>query len=234
MGRRTNDIIHGVLLKVLARALEVEDDECQHRSVTILRLIFARNLRSWLERGPQVCGDYVRLEELNVSADDANGHVVPLAQLSRGVVSDSSCTDRFKQEIMWMLEYSRFQGKGVSPPPPDYLTDRHAVIVTNWCSFPYEDIMFDCCHFEELLMANTWVGSSGAFVRINHRRSDCDGGSRNTVAVMGTIYPSVIEVAQWLSADCDGVRSRTLGRWCMDSLLLSSVLCIKPVASSVL
>jgi hypothetical protein len=160
-------------------------------------------MRSCLKREPEVFGDYVRMEELSVSIDDAAliSRLVSLAEKSRELVSDGSSADRFKQEIMWMLGYSRFHDNRCKPPP-DYLTDRHAFIVSNWSSFPYDDIQFDSCHFNELRMADSWVGSSGAFVRVNRGR----GRSKDTiVAVMDTVYQSVIDAARSISSsECDG------------------------------
>ena len=206
----TNDIIHGVLLKILARASSMDDNDLlQPKSSTRLRLIFARNMRSCLKREPEVFGDYVRMEELSVSVDDAalTSCLVSLAEKSRELVSDGSSADRFKQEIMWMLGYSRFHDNRCKPPP-DNLTDRHAVIVSNWSSFPYDDIQFDSCHFDELRMADSWVGSSGAFVRVNRRRrtNDTGGPSKDTIfAVMDTVYQSVIDAARSISSsECDG------------------------------
>ena len=219
----TNDIIHAVLLKILARASKDDDDDndddlLQSRSSARLRLLFARNMRSCLKRGPEVFGDYVRMEELSMSVDDdaaaPTSSLASLAEKSREVVSDRSSADRFKQEIMWMLGYSRFH-EGCKPPVPDYLTDRHAVIVSNWSSFPYNDIHFDSCHFELLRMADSWVGTSGAFVRVvdqGRRDHDNTGGRRDSttttttiVAVIDTIYQSVIDAARTISSsDCDG------------------------------
>jgi hypothetical protein len=166
-------------------------------------------MRSCLKREPEVFGDYVRMEELSVSVDDAalTSCLVSLAEKSRELVSDELSADRFKQEIRWMLGYSRFHDNRCKPPP-DYLTDRHAVIVSNWSSFPYDDIQFDSCHFDELRMADSWVGSSGAFVRVNRRRRthDTGGPSKDTiVAVMDTVYQSVIDAARSISSsECDG------------------------------
>jgi len=202
----TNDIIHGVLLKILARASK-EDNLQTTPPTTRVRLLFARNMRSCLKRGPEVFGDYVRMEELSVPVDDAslNSRVLSLAEKSRELVSDGLCVDRFKQEIMWMLDYRRFHGDR-SKPQPDYFTDRHAVIVSNWSSFPYEDIRFgDSCCFEELRMADSWVGTSGAFVRVHHGRSFNDEGRTDTIAVIDTIYQSVIDAARSICSDCDNL-----------------------------
>ncbi len=59
--------------------------------------------------------------------------------------------------------YKRQEGN----PNSDFLTDKHAIIVTNWSSFPYEAIAFDESAAIGLLLEKTpFTLGTGGFVRI--------------------------------------------------------------------
>jgi hypothetical protein len=158
----TNDIVHAILAKALATREQKHDDE---NDSTLIRVMFARNMRTPLGLGRHVTGDYVRLETLSLSPQEVVGaSLLQLAELNRAYV-DSELGDVYIAECAWFLEFHKHhQGRA----NVDFLMDQSAGVVTNWSSFPYEDIRFGDSVTLELLLEDTpMMTHNGFFARIS-------------------------------------------------------------------
>ena len=58
--------------------------------------------------------------------------------------------DTYIRECKWFLEYK--DRHGVLCGSPDYMADRGAAVVTNWASFPYENIIFEGANPMEIIV----------------------------------------------------------------------------------
>lgn len=220
----TNDILHGLLavasLKYkqhsLLKSNEFENLPC--------RVLFARNMRGSLDLPSNITGDYVRLEVLNISniqsqqseqqleINDIKKEILTYAIASRKYLqpnlldvenqSTSNLRDIYERECSWFAEHTiRFPQ---SPRPSvDFLDDPFACVVTNWSSFPYEEIKFidnekqeeeekSECIVSELLLENTpAMAGSGCFCRVGFQMKE---NQRIMVCVIDSLKEELIQI----------------------------------------
>lgn len=133
----SNDFIHALLLKALIQSLPTEDDDKP------VRIMFARNMRKLAGVDERVHGDYVRTQQFSILGSDARRmSLTELALGNRRQLDDAYEKDleEFKKEVMWFRDFRAFGNEGF--PNCDFHNDPRAVMVTNWSSFPYQDIRF--------------------------------------------------------------------------------------------
>jgi hypothetical protein len=122
----------------------------------------------------------------------------------------------YAQECLWFRDFSSFF-PAAPRPHVDFLTDRSAVIVTNWSSFPYERIAFDGAAPVELLLGRTpGMTQTGAFVRVSFRQKivepcgatvevcssdDSWGGARTLFAVVDYLDEALPRALRDLAAE---------------------------------
>jgi len=183
----TNDVVHAILAKAMSTR-EQDSEKC--------RVMFARNMRTPLGLGRHVAGDYVRLETLSLSREQAVGaSLLQLAELNRALV-DTPLGDVYTAECAWFLEFhKRHEGR----PNVDFLMDQSAGVITNWSSFPYEDVRFGDSVTTELLLEDTpMMTHSGFFSRISFQGV---GKERRLFAVVDTMNQYVIDNLRALAAE---------------------------------
>lgn len=143
----TNDLLHAILCKSVAlfnsSSASTDSDAFSHSDdSSVIRVLFARNMRKYLSYGPEITGDYVHLDVLRASKQEVlSSSLSQLAVKNRQLVSTCP-VERFRNNCMWYRDYALYHPDG-SAPSDDYLFDKCAAVVTNWSSFPYENIAFD-------------------------------------------------------------------------------------------
>jgi NRPS condensation-like uncharacterized protein len=189
----SNDIIHAILLKIIGRFNSTqdtqEDVEC--------RVLFARNMRVPFGLGSEVVGDYVRLQSLELSLSNVHSmSIMDLSLANRSALTES-IGERYIRECKWFLEHQDRYGSLCGMP--DFMTDKLAVVITNWSSFPYERIKFDNSDPIELLLAPVpFTSSQGMFVMIAFRR---DGSKRSLVVQINSLHDGVISAVKEEAAE---------------------------------
>ncbi len=110
-----------------------------------------------------------------------------LAERSRAAL-DSKSVEAYPRECMFFRDFNNFvEGR----PNSVFLLDKSAAVVTNWSSFPYEEIKFDGSANKELLASDTkGVCGNGCFVRVTHRGGVSD---RKIMVVIDSLYPTFID-----------------------------------------
>jgi hypothetical protein len=154
--------------------------------------------------GKETVGDYVRLELLTTTVSEASSSsITSLAQLNRILVSKPVDASKYAQECLWFVDFNKFQEIG--RPNSDFLTDKHSIVVTNWSSFPYEDIRFDDAVACELLVEPSHhATATGCFVKVLFKGL---GESRKISAIISTLYPELIESFRQLESQESGLFS---------------------------
>jgi hypothetical protein len=178
----SNDIIHALLMKALSM---YQTDSVGSQAV---KIYFARNMRTPLGLGREVVGDYVRLEFLDAPGSEAQSEsILQLAERSRAAIASKS-VDVYPRECMFFRDFNNFvEGR----PNSVFLLDKLAAVVTNWSSFPYEEIKFDASANLELLASDTkGVCGNGCFVRVTHSGGASD---RQISVVIDSLYPEFID-----------------------------------------
>lgn len=178
----TNDVVHGVL----AKAMVIRDK--YHRP---LRMCFARNMRSVLDLGSEVMGDYVRLEVLELSpAVSQVMSILTLSELSR-ILLQKDCVEQYKKECRWFMDLAEHTGNPKARGYVDIHTDIGAAMITNWSSFPYQDINIGGAVPTEIFLEKTIaMARSGCSVRILHKGL---GDDRKLYAHVDTPHPYIIK-----------------------------------------
>eukprot|EP01040_Poterioochromonas_malhamensis_P004138 gene4138-4430_t len=199
----SNDLIHGVLLKAMARkAQRLRSDDYNDEKV---RLFFARNMRKplGLVGGEDIIGDYVRVQLFPSSSKFASqASVMELARENRkhlNSMSDAELREKYSQESQWFDQYGLHR-QGF--PNCDFMTDVNTIVVTNWTSFPYNEVIFgdDMTSPEELILEeNPLLSIAGAFVRISFRKGLHE--KKELVAILFTPSTELIEEIQYLSEE---------------------------------
>ena len=95
------------------------------------------------------------------------------------------------------MEFKNWYGRFY--PSLDCLNDKGVAIVTNWSSFPYENIIFDHSSPVELLVASTPFLTEVALVAYVTFRGK--GSERSLVVKINTLYDGVISAVKALSAE---------------------------------
>ena len=183
----SNDIVHAFLLKALS-VYQTDSADAAAAEAADIKVYFARNMRTPLELGREVVGDYVRLEFLGAPRSDVlSESILQLAERSRAAL-DLKSVEAYPRECMFFRDFNNFiEGR----PNSVFLLDKLAAVVTNWSSFPYEDIKFDDSANEELLASDTkGVCGNGCFVRVTHRGGASD---RKITVVIDSLYPAFID-----------------------------------------
>jgi hypothetical protein len=193
----SNDIVHAALLQIVSRfncakaraaaggdGMEEGIPQQQEQSC---RVLFARNMRGPLGLGAEIVGDYVRLQCLQVPSVAAMD-LMELSAASRASLSED-LGDQYVRECKWFLEYKDRRGPALCGSP-DFMTDECAAVVTNWSSFPYQDILFDRSAPIELMLSPTpFTSSQALFVVIAWRGQ---GAARDLVVVVNSLHEGVI------------------------------------------
>lgn len=184
----SNDIIHAILLKIIGRFNAAQDTQ----EYAKCRVLFARNMRVPFELGSETVGDYVRLQSLELSVAEVNSmSVMDLSLANRSALAES-IGDRYIRECKWFLEHKDRYGSLCGMP--DFMTDKLAIVITNWSSFPYERIKFDSSDPIELLLAPTpFTSSQGMFVVIAFRGR---GSKRSLVIKINSLHDGVISAVK--------------------------------------
>ena len=114
-----------------------------------------------------------------------------LAELSREVVT-RSVAEVYPRECMFFRDFNSFkEGR----PNSIFLLDKLAGVVTNWSSFPYEEIKFDTSVNEQLLATDTkGVTGNGCFVRVTHRVDS--KGDRKIDVTIDSLYTEFINTVK--------------------------------------
>jgi hypothetical protein len=221
-----NDLFHAVLS---IASLKFRHETCSDPSSQLTlssevpsRVLFARNMRPLLDRPPQTTGDYVRLEVLHPPESSDTSQVdqsaSTLTQLQKDVVfyaqysrqhlqqtsfpfhgSDTPITSIYETECAWFLEYSE-RNPLAGNPSGAFMNDPFACIVTNWSSFPYENIEFidesgGCrCTVEEILIEQSGTAMGcGCYCRIIFAGQ---GTNRKVIACLETLHSRMISLIQ--------------------------------------
>lgn len=191
----TNDILHAILLKSVN---EYKDESIVRDENTYIRLFFARNMRSSFQLGTHTTGDYVRLEENSFKPSDGSLSLLQLAEQNRKVVLDTTSLERYPNECLWFMDYPN-RREGV--PSSAFLCDKLSSVVTNWSTFPYEDIHFGESRVYELLLENkTWATPTSSFVRVSFRGI---GAERQIIAVCDTLSQEFVDTVKNISAESE-------------------------------
>lgn len=195
----SNDIVHAAILKIVSRfnsaKAHVEVGENHEIIEQPCRVLFARNMRGPLGQGAEVVGDYVRLQSLQVPsvAAAAETDLMELSAASRASLSEENLHNQYVRECKWFLEYKDRRGPALCGSP-DFMADECAAVVTNWSSFPYQDILFDQAGPTELLLAPTpFTSSQAMFVVIAWRGQ---GVARDLVVVVNSLHEGVISATK--------------------------------------
>jgi hypothetical protein len=107
--------------------------------------------------------------------------------------------DRYIRECKWFLEYKGRYGSLCGTP--DFMADKGAAVVTNWSSFPYEDIKFDASSPIELLLAPTpFTSSQAMFVVVAFRGQ---GSERSLVININTLHDGIISATKEVSVETE-------------------------------
>ncbi len=184
----TNDLLHAVMAKAIAGKDGGVDGP--------VRVCFARNMRTPLGLGRGVAGDYVRLEVFQMDAAQATtASLEDLAGNNRTLV-ETPIGEAYVKECAWFLDLHKYHD---GRPNVDFLMDKGAAVVTNWSSFPYEEILFDGIATTELLLENTpMMTHNGAFARVSFRGA---GKDRKLFAVVDSLNQYVIDNVRAIGAE---------------------------------
>jgi hypothetical protein len=184
----SNDILHAVLGKALATGREESD--------TNIRVLFARNMRGPLGLGRHVAGDYVRLESLSVPPQVVcSSSLLELAEMNRALV-EQPLGDAYVSECAWFLDFRKHHA---GRPNVDFLMDQSSATVTNWSSFPYEQIQFGDSVTAELLLEDTpMMTHNGCFARVSFQGA---GSDRRLIAVVNSMNQCVIDNLRAIAAE---------------------------------
>lgn len=202
----SNDILHAIFLKAISKyhasrssSSDIENNE------NLLSLFFARDMRNPLGFGREITGDYVRLESFTSSLLTViTASILELAQHNRRHINQAIDIQRYARECLWFMDFNKFRPDG-SRPNSDFLTDDKSVVVTNWSSFAYENIVFDSSIACELLAEpSSHATPTGCFVKVLFQRI---GKQRKISASISTLYPELIEAFRELSHESDGLFS---------------------------
>lgn len=200
----SNDVLHAILLKAIAKhaSSTVEGD-----ADASIRLFFARNMRSPLNLGHDIIGDYVRLQSIPSSAKKViESTILELAQENRNSLSSLSgdtLRDVYSKECQWFVQYPLHRTDNFGLPHCDFIMDQNAVVVTNWTSFPYEKITLGDHHsspVELLLEGAPYMTGTGAMVRVSFRIVN---GERQLIAVLNTRYQPIVDQIQQLATESE-------------------------------
>lgn len=211
----TNDIIHAILLKAHATAVRVMHENNNHTSATTdsVRLLFARNMRGIFDKGTEVVGDYVRLEEVRMQrAAIDESSLLELAQLNRlNLVSKQNdeklqlLKETYIRECLWFRDFHMFAD---GRPSNDFLNDSDAVVVTNWSSFPYDRIRFDnvaegcSAKVQSLILEEApMMTTTGAFAIISFQQ--VNEIERDTICQINTPYEEVLHAIKGLQVESE-------------------------------
>jgi hypothetical protein len=214
----TNDLLHAALLKGLARVhLQRSTAETSASDDTTnkdIQIFFARNMRHPLSLPVHINGDYVRLEKFACSAGEAANDLslIELAQLNRSILSvdKSQVASKYAEECLWFRDFAHCIGAPGCRPTSTFITDKQAGVVTNWSSFPYEQIKFgsDSHGAEELLIEDAPVmTATGCFVRVTFRHRDSEEGKRirELVVVVNTLDHDFVDALKAIAEENDGL-----------------------------
>ena len=195
----TNDILHGILLKITARfhADSTHSTTEDKQIPPNCRVLFARNMRIPLGLGSEIVGDYARLQCLESTIMKVqNSAIAELSMASRATLADD-IGDKYIRECKWFLEYK--DRYGALCGNPDFMADTGAVFISNWSSFPYENILFDEISPSELLLSPTkYTSSQAMFVVIAFRGQ---GLERSLVITINTLHDGIISATKAISEE---------------------------------
>ena len=150
--------------------------------------MIARNMRKPLSLSAEAVGDYVRLQCIELNEPDVKKFdLVGLSIISRDSLHED-LGDKYIRECKWFLEYKDRYGSLCGSP--DFMADEGAAVITNWSSFPYENIKFDNTSPAELLLAPTKFTSSQAmFVIVSFKGQ---GTNRSLVITINSLHDEVL------------------------------------------
>lgn len=201
MGRiSSNDILHAILLKIIYRFNTESGDSCATSDpdqISRIRVLFARNMRSVLGLEDWAVGDYVRLQCLEASMSAVQEQTIAELSMANRISLSESIDDKYIRECKWFLEYKDRYGSLCGSP--DFMADKGAAVVTNWSSFPYENIIFDHSSPVELLLAPTpFTSSQAMFVVVAFRGK---GSERKLVIKINSLHDGVISAVKAVAAE---------------------------------
>ncbi len=149
-------------------------------------------MRGPLELGSETVGDYVRLQCLEALASEVQGKLISeLSAKSRASLT-TDVTKEYVNECKWFLEYKERYGSLCGSP--DFMADKAAAVVTNWSSFPYENIRFDSISPLELLLAPTpFTSNQAMFVVVAFQGQ---GSARTLVIKINTLHDGIISATK--------------------------------------
>jgi hypothetical protein len=220
----TNDLLHAVLMKALCRchlqrtaandALPTEEKESA--TMKEIQIFYARNMRHPLSLPAHITGDYARLEAFTCTAAQAAKElsIVELAQRNRALLckSNDEVFEQYMKECQWFRDFAQMTGSK-HRPFSTFLTDKQAGVVTNWSSFPYEQIRFGSDSFgaEELLIDDAPVmTATGCFVRVtfrHHQDKETEKRVRELVVVVNTLDQDFADSLKTIAEENDGLFS---------------------------
>ena len=191
----TNDILHAILLKATARFTQSQSEgKSAEEKAEKIRLFYARNMRLPLQLGSECIGDYVRVQLFPAKVDHAlTTSIIDLSLENRHILRESSeSRDQFRKECQWFSEFKDFCPENYGLPNCDFVMDPTAVVVTNWSSFPYEEMKFgnlSAAPLELILEGTPFMAGTGAFIRMSFRYVE---GKRQLFASVATRNPDLL------------------------------------------
>jgi hypothetical protein len=166
----SNDILHAIALKALARYASSTSPSLNHHSKEEIRLYFARNMRKPLGFGDDVIGDYIRSECFPLLLSQAlSSSVYELAVANRRSLSHQShepneVRKAYSRECQFIQQCHHHSStiieKNNGFPFCEFFRDNYSLYVTNWNSFPFEKVQFkqrnNDAHKKEEGLQNNW------------------------------------------------------------------------------
>ncbi len=211
----TNDLLHALLTQALARshlqrAAAAENFNSDEESAKKINIYFARNMRKPLGLPDNTTGDYVRLETFTSVIGDAvskETSLVKLAELNRAVLTKDAkeVAATYAKECLWFRDFASLTGVPGSRASSTFLDDKLAGVITNWSSFPYQEIIFGEGSFaQELLIADApAMCPTGCFVRVTFRHNS--DGKRELSIVINSLDQDFIDMVKTIAEENDGL-----------------------------